>query len=235
MSLSEKTKHIYKKINKFEDNNFNPVIDKHNFIHNLSNEQIQPIFIEYLLNQSTYDTNVYIYTTTFPKEGLSNNDKIIMRNIFEPTNRMELLINVKLKMLNLKPYSYEVIHIRCGDEHISSKNINYNSVNFEILLNDFEKLNPNRKYLLISDNNLIKTIMKEKFDFINILYHDIIHTGENHEILVKQLENTILDFYLISRSKNVMSYSVYKHGSGFSKWCAFTYDIPYYCKYFGTL
>ena len=51
--------------------------------------------------------------------------------------------------------------------------------------------------------------------------------------MLKKLENTMLDFYLISKSKNVMSYSVYEHGSGFSKWCAFTYDIPYYCKYVG--
>jgi len=233
INLCERNKNIYKKINKFEDNNFNPVIDKYNFIHNLSDEEINSKFIEYLINEPIYNSNVYIYNTTFPKEGLSNNYKIIMRQIFEPTTRMELLINVKLKMLNLKPYSYEVIHIRCGDEYISNENINYNSINLKFIMNDFEKLNSNKKYLLISDNNFIKTMMKEKFNFINILYHDIIHTGENNEILVKKLENTILDFYLISRSKNVISYSVYKHGSGFSKWCAFTYDIPYYCKYFG--
>jgi hypothetical protein len=233
ISLNEKTKNIYKKINKFEDNNFNPVIDKHNFIHNLPNEEINSKFVEYLLNEPAYNSNLYVYNTTFPKEGFSNNDKIIMRQIFEPTTRMELIINVKLKMLNLKPYSYEIIHIRCGDEYISNETINYNSVNFEIILNDLEKLNPNKKYLLISDNNFIKTFVKERFNFINILYHDIIHTGENHELIVKKLENTILDFYLISVSKNVMSYSVYTHGTGFSKWCAFTYDIPYYCKYFG--
>jgi hypothetical protein len=30
-------------------------------------------------------------------------------------------------------------------------------------------------------------------------------------------------------SKYIYSFSVYDHGSGFSKWCATTYNIPYIC------
>ena len=234
IKLSEKIKNIYKKINKFEQDNFNPIIStSNNFINNYSNKEIYFNFLEYLSNEEKYDKKIFIYTITFPNEGLINNYKKIMRDIFEPTDKMELLINIKLKMLNLKSYSYEIIHVRCGDEYLSNKKINNEIVNIEFILSDFDKLNPNKKYLLISDNNFIKTFIKRKYNFINILYHDIVHTGENTEIMFKKLENTMLDFYLISKSKNVMSYSVYQHGSGFSKWCAFTYDIPYYCKYFG--
>jgi hypothetical protein len=234
IKLTEKIKNIYKKINKFEQDNFNPVISRsNNFITNYSNEEIYFNFLEYLTNKEKYDKKIFIYTITFPNEGSINNYKKIMRDILEPTNKMELLINIKLKILDLKSYSYEIIHIRCGDEYLSNKIINNNSINIQFILSDFDKLNPNKKYLLISDNNFIKTFIKKKYNFINILYHDIVHTGENSEIMLKKLENTMLDFYLISKSKNVMSYSVYEHGSGFSKWCAFTYDIPYYCKYFG--
>ena len=234
IKLTEKIKNIYKKINKFEQDNFNPVIStSNNFITNYSNEEIYFNFLEYLTNKEKYDKKIFIYTITFPNEGTINNYKKIMRDILEPTNKMELLINIKLKMLDLKSYSYEIIHIRCGDEYLSNKIINNNSINIQFILSDFDNLNPNKKYLLISDNNFIKTFIKRKYNFINILYHDIVHTGENSEIMLKKLENTMLDFYLISKSKNVMSYSVYEHGSGFSKWCAFTYDIPYYCKYFG--
>ena len=234
IKLNEKIKNIYKKINKFEQDNFNPIMStSNNFINNYSNKEIYFNFLEYLSNEEKYDKKIFIYTITFPNEGLINNYKKIMRDIFEPTDKMKLLINIKLKMLELKSYSYEIIHIRCGDEYLSNKIINSDLVNIEFILSDFDKLNPNKKYLLISDNNFIKTFIKKKYNFINILYHDIVHTGENTEIFLKKLENTMLDFYLISKSKNVMSYSVYQHGSGFSKWCAFTYDIPYYCKYFG--
>jgi hypothetical protein len=233
IKLTEKIKNIYKKINKFEQDNFNPIIDNNNFINNYSNKEIYFNFLEYLSNEQKYDKKIFIYTITFPNEGLINNYKKIMRDIFEPTDKMKLLINIKLKMIELKSYSYEIIHIRCGDEYLSNKIMNNDSVNVEVILTDFDKLNPNKKYLLISDNNFIKNFIKKKYNFINILYHDIVHTGENTKIILKNLENTMLDFYLISKSKNVMSYSVYQHGSGFSKWCAFTYDIPYYCKYFG--
>jgi hypothetical protein len=233
IKLNEKIKNIYKKINKFEQDNFNPIIDNNSFINNYSNKEIYFNFLEYLSNEEKYNNNIFVYTITFPNEGIINNYKKIMRDIFEPTDKMELLINIKLKILDLKLYSYEIIHIRCGDEYLSDKKINNDLVNIEFVLSELDKLNPNKKYLLISDNNFIKTFIKKKYNFINILYHDIVHTGENREIILKKLENTMLDFYLISKSKNVVSYSVYKHGSGFSKWCAFTYDIPYYCKYFG--
>ena len=231
--LNEKIKNIYKKINKCELDNFNPVIDNNKFINNYSNKQIHFNFLEYLSNQEKNKENIFIYTITFPNEGLINNYKKIMQDILEPTNKINLLVNIKLKILDLKQYSYEVIHIRCGDEYLSDKIINSHQININFILSELNELNPNKKYLLISDNNNIKSFIKKKYNFINILYHDIVHTGEKNEINLKQLENTILDFYLISKSKNVMSYSVYQHGSGFSKWCAFTYDIPYYCKYFG--
>jgi hypothetical protein len=233
IQLNEKIKNIYKQINKFELDNFNPVIDNNKFINNYSNKEIYFNFVEYLSNQTKNEENIFIYTITFPNEGLINNYKKIIRNNLEPTDKMNLLVNMKLKILDLKKYLYEVIHIRCGDEYLSDKIIDSDKININFILSELDELNPNKKYLLISDNNNIKSFIKKKYNFINILYHDIIHTGETREIILKQLENTMLDFYLISKSKNVMSYSVYQHGTGFSKWCAFTYDIPYYCKYFG--
>ena len=47
----------------------------------------------------------------------------------------------------------------------------------------------------------------------------------------EKVKNTIIDFYLLSLSNSINSYSSYEHGSGFSYWCAKTYDIPYSCKY----
>ena len=41
----------------------------------------------------------------------------------------------------------------------------------------------------------------------------------------------MIDFYLLSLSREIFAFSAYKHGSGFSYWCAKTYDIPYVCKY----
>jgi hypothetical protein len=35
----------------------------------------------------------------------------------------------------------------------------------------------------------------------------------------------------LANSRSIYSISVYIHGSGFSFWCAKTYNIPYSCKY----
>ena len=61
-------------------------------------------------------------------------------------------------------------------------------------------------------------------------FNEICHTGEGDNLEYNKLQNVLLDFYLISLASQVVSYSVYEHGTGFSKWCAETYSIPYICK-----
>ena len=39
------------------------------------------------------------------------------------------------------------------------------------------------------------------------------------------------DFYLLANSNTIHSLTSYPHGSGFSYWCAKTFNIPYVCKY----
>ena len=59
----------------------------------------------------------------------------------------------------------------------------------------------------------------------------ITHFGEGVVLEEEKVKNTMIDFYLLSHSKSIFSYSVNKHGSGFSYWCAKTFNIPYVCKY----
>ena len=59
----------------------------------------------------------------------------------------------------------------------------------------------------------------------------ITHFGEGVVLEEEKVKNTLLDFYLLSLASAILSYSHYEHGSGFSYWCAKTFDIPYTCKY----
>jgi hypothetical protein len=61
--------------------------------------------------------------------------------------------------------------------------------------------------------------------------NEITHLGEGVELDNEKVKNTLLDLYLISNANQILSYSVYEHGTGFSKWLAETYNIPYTCKY----
>ena len=59
----------------------------------------------------------------------------------------------------------------------------------------------------------------------------ITHLGYNLLVKYDAVKNTLVDFYLMSQSRHIYSYSVYTHGSGFSKWCAVLYNIPYETYY----
>jgi hypothetical protein len=113
--------------------------------------------------------------------------------------------------------------------------------------------NNEKQWLLIADNNAIKKLIIERFPQIQTIIQDITHfaqdplhfaqdplhfaqdplLSEEGVVLDKaneKVKNSMLDFYLLSLSCEIAAFSVYKHGSGFSSWCAKTYDIPYSCK-----
>ena len=56
------------------------------------------------------------------------------------------------------------------------------------------------------------------------------HFGEGVKQESKQVENSLIEFFTMSLSKEIYSISAYDHGSGFSYWCANLFDIPYSSK-----
>jgi hypothetical protein len=88
----------------------------------------------------------------------------------------------------------------------------------------------NEKYLLIADNNEIKILLHRYFPDIKILLNKITHLGEGVLLEEEKVKNTLIDFYILSFSKKIFSFSCYEHGSGCSYWCAKTYNIPHIAK-----
>jgi hypothetical protein len=97
------------------------------------------------------------------------------------------------------------------------------------------------KILLICDNNDIKKQIYDLlvnrfhtsksfccFDFC-CLFGEIVHFGEGVVQTPDGVKNSMLDFFLISQSNNVVCFTCYEHGSGFSLWTSIMYDIPYMC------
>ena len=73
--------------------------------------------------------------------------------------------------------------------------------------------------------------MKQEFPEIKIILREITHFGEGIILEEEKVKNTLVDFYLLSFANQIISFSEYKHGSGFSYWCAKTFDVPYISKY----
>ena len=221
----------YNNINKFLKINYNPFISHHNIITNISDNTINYDFIYFLNGQPITNNNTYVYTISYPTTTIDQEHKDIMKNILKPTDEICLLVEKKINNLNLTKNNFTIIHIRYGDDYLIKNDKTIDMVKIQKIILDLKKCDKSKYYLLISDNNFIKNIIIKHYPFIKTDFNEITHTGENVNIDINKLQNTMIDFFLFSYAKKIIAFSVYKHGTGFSKWSAETYNIPYICKF----
>ena len=147
---------------------------------------------------------------------------------------MELYTDETLNNISLFKKKFIVLHIRSGDSYLINENKIFDTVYFEIIKNEVIEIifkNKEADILLIADNNEIKILLKDLFPRFKIIINDITHIGEGVQLEREKVKNTLLDFYLMSNSVYIYSFTSYPHGSGFSYWCSKIYGIPYKCKY----
>jgi hypothetical protein len=220
----------------FQNNNIiNLPISPNNIILSpITNPNILNLFSEYLLSIPIIENNGLLYCTCSPFTAVEQRHKLEMQRILEPNIEMQNTIQNTLKLLGLIKKKYTCIHIRCGDDYLNnSENTEFNKLFIRRVLGYIKMMyTTNENYLLISDNLFIKKIIIQEFPFMKTIFKDIIHLSTiQSEKETEKIKNTMIEFYLLSFSKSIVSYSCYQHGSGFSYWCATTYNIPYVCKY----
>ena len=154
-----------------------------------------------------------------------------MQRILAPSARIKSLVDKMLSDLELVSKNFTIIHIRYGDDFLIQHKEKFKKSHLEIIHGTLDNLNVNTKYLLISDNTSLKNILSLNYPFLKIHLNEITHTGEGIQLETNKLQNTMIDFNLFSRAINVIAFSVYPHGTGFSKWVTETYSVPYSCKY----
>lgn len=226
-------------ISHFENNNFVPKILPNMSISSDMNPACYQEFIEYTHTQLTARgiadtaTILNIYVTSFPIYPVSNIERLYMRQVLLPSADMECYIQDTLNQLKYVAGQYDVIHIRIGDDYLINGKTTVSEVVMRKIKNFILSFNSSRQCLLIGDSNAMKTAVCGMFRNVKSIICPITHLGENVNLSEShdKVKNTMLDFYLMSRAKSILSLSVYGHGSGFSKWCSETYGIPYVCKY----
>ena len=163
---------------------------------------------------------------------LDASHKAYMKNILEPNDMINQYILSSLDNMDVNKGDYTVIHIRCGDNVLINK-MQDNSL-FERVYCRLNELpdSLSEKYIIISDSNELKILLKERFPLFKInTENTVVHIGEGTKNTEESIKSLLLDFYLMTYSKNIISFSTYTHGSGLSLWCAKTFDIPYKCYY----
>jgi hypothetical protein len=232
------TKILNQKISMFSENNWNYCIfDEHNYIqeYSISETQLNK-FIDYLCQLKVINNSIFSYNIFFPYNDITNEECIQIKSLLEPNEELQIYIIDTLNKLEFVKNHYNVIHIRTGDSYLINGKNKFDDLYIENIKDEINNIiyeNKNTNFLIISDNNDIKYLLRDiyfKYNF-KFLFNDITHVGEGVLLKRDNIKNTLLDFYLMSYSSYIYSITTYEHGSGFSYWCSQVYSIPHKCKY----
>jgi hypothetical protein len=186
-------------------------------------------FIEFVnkLNGMEGAESFFTFCHSFPIFEVQDVGRKIILNKLLPNSFMQSRINERLSHLELVVKRFAVIHIRSGDKYLLN-NGNLNSLVVKKIVGTLSKnMKEGTKYLILSDNNHIKLILKKVFPQVVIRLTKIAHLGESVNPEDEAVMETLMDFYLMSNAFQIISFSPYNWGSGFSKWCSVLYKIPY--------
>jgi hypothetical protein len=198
-------------------------------IYNINDDYLNTIIS--ILNKSKKEI-LGIFNHAFPLCNIHKPiEYLFLREKFRPNEDMQQYIESTLVELTLKKNEYSIIHIRSGDNNMENSNIIDLDLLYKIDKILINNILSEKKYIIISDCNLVKLYFQKYPNFFFIV-KNICHLGgesfnylqENAYITTK---NTMLDFYLMSYSNSILSLSVYDHISSFSKYCGIIYNIPF--------
>jgi hypothetical protein len=115
---------------------------------------------------------------------------------------------------------YNILHIRSGDDTLINGNNNVNHNFYSIVESNLSVLQ-SLPVIVISDSIQIREELHKLYGFY-ISGYQVEHSGKANN----DLEGTVIEFFLMSRSKTIFSLSVYEWGSTFSTMASAIYNVP---------
>jgi hypothetical protein len=216
---------VNKSIVFFTDNNcLAHIVRDDQTIHTETGE-IDGKFKKFLAKKSlTYNGAAYIYNIVYPSHKISARHKAYMRTLLTPSIEMSRLVDAVLHKFGVAPRAYNVVQLRSGDDN---SGFVIDETYIKSVCREIDQEIPT---ILIADNNDVKRQIVNRLPKLHAIYEPITHLGEGVVQEDERVKNTMVDFYLMANALSILSLTCYEHGSGFSQWCAETYNIPYVCK-----
>lgn len=170
---------------------------------------------------SRYNKNNPMYFMTNLNFGgeLSIDDKQYFKTFLTPNNTIKEKINTMMKDCPFE--NYNVVHCRLKDSEFTQKNKNsYYSSICDKISKYFEK-----NTIFVSNSWEFKKFIKNTNP--NVFQFDIkpAHLG-NESSNCSNLCDTICEFFILSKSKKIYTYSEYEWTSGFVERIKDIYDVP---------
>jgi hypothetical protein len=175
--------------------------------------------MNYILNST--DTVLHINTNNFPDiTNISDDIKNTVKNLFQFTPEFLETFNSHLDKLN---GDFDVFHCRFGDDMFYNDCIR--AENHRVLIENIQQSNATN-CLVLSDSFNFK---KELYDMYNnnkvvVFLHKPTHTRDT--ISNEEAINIFIDFFLITKAKNIYCWGIYYYISNFILWNSYIYDIP---------
>lgn len=176
--------------------------------------------------------NFYTFCNSFPiSDHVTEAGRYFIRSKLHPNEMMQQKIGETLSNLGLVTKQFAVIHIRSGDKYM----LKHNQLNPAVIKKIAGVLSKNikprikTKYLVLSDNNQIKIVLKKIFPELVFQLTNIVHLGEStsQSLSHQAVMETLLDFFIMSNAYQIIGFSPYNWGSGFSQWCGTLFNIPH--------
>ena len=172
--------------------------------------------LEQYIQSSTEDILYFLTTEHCDENDISEDCKDFIKKILQPD---EQLANLLETFLSVQDENYEILHSRLGDGYINNNVTEESMSEIDKIVDKYYI----QKDIFMCDSKYYKEHLKEKKPQVCILDLNIGHIGrETDETKIK---NTMLEFFIISRSNRIKTYSNYFWISGFVFWLSKIYDI----------
>jgi hypothetical protein len=178
-------------------------------------DQCEKFILKYSKNPSA---GLIFFTNDFFHGPITEDCKAFIKYHFTPNNDFLDYINEKINSLPFKEYN--ILHYRLGD-NVLIKNMQNKKININSIISNINKYhNEEENTILISDSMDLKKRAKKE---TNIFMFDSVlaHMGCSNDI-----KDTLFEFFLITNSKKIKTFSVYWWTSGFVKISNDIFDVP---------
>jgi hypothetical protein len=167
--------------------------------------------------QSSSENMIYIFSNCLHEESITSEDKEALKDILRPKDFLESQI-----LLRMPSHPYHILHIRIGDSHLVSGQTLIPDSIFRLIQQEKTK-----NCFLLSDSKELK----KQFLDINQTSFDPVHSGhahksddlDNYEV---NIDKTLVEFFIATRSQGIKTYSVYYWTSGFMLMASLIYGVP---------
>jgi hypothetical protein len=167
-----------------------------------------------------------VYANCWPIHPVSSECKAYMREVLRPNPVLEPLIGAAMARLGIRDGDYACVSVRTGDNVFdgTTSPVDHDAVGRRIAAMLATSPHGDGDKVVVSDDGAMCEFLHRRYGF-RMRNTRPCHLGRCAEG-DPDIADTLVDFFLLARSKAIFHYTVYRWTSGFCNWKSQIYDVP---------